>query len=341
VSSKQKSPASYEHAIEQLREPERKSRAWLEQSPVCTKIVSLDFNLEYMSSAGVKALQIEDITVHYGKPYPFEFYPESFKNQMAESLEEVKRTGQTATLEAAVVDISGNELWFHSTLVPVNDENGQLDYIIVVSIDTTERNKIENELTLLNKELEQRVISRTQELNDANELLKVLSETDALTKIANRRMYEIRITHNIATAIRTKQYLTLLIVDVDYFKKYNDNYGHAAGDIILKKVAETIDKSLPRATDLVARIGGEEFGILLPATGTSGGFEVAENIRKNIEKLAITHGYSGASGVVTVSIGLSSLKADELEKERLFREADSALYTAKETGRNRCQVFDK
>jgi PAS domain S-box-containing protein len=140
---------------ERLKASEAKSRAWLEYSPVCTKIVDLDFNLRYMSSAGIKSLHIEDITQFYGKPYPFDFYPESFKKPMACNLEKVKSTGEVITQEAAVVDIDGNELWFHSTLVPVKDDEGRIEYIMVVSLDTTERKKAENDLIEAKKSAEE------------------------------------------------------------------------------------------------------------------------------------------------------------------------------------------
>jgi hypothetical protein len=140
---------------ERLRNNERRSRAWLECSPVCTKIVDLDFNLQFMSSAGVVGLKIDDITQFYGKPYPLEFYPESFRKSMTKSLERVKETREIITQEASVVDIEGDELWFHSTLVPVFDDEGQLDYIVVVSIDITQRKQAEEERTQLRDELHQ------------------------------------------------------------------------------------------------------------------------------------------------------------------------------------------
>jgi len=131
---------------EALRDSEKRSRAWLEHSPACTKIVDRDFNLQFMSSAGVEGLKIDDVTQFYGKPYPFDFYPESFRRLMAKNLEEAKETGKIIAQEASVVDIKGDELWFHSTLVPMNDDEGQFDYIMVVSIDTTERNQSEEAL---------------------------------------------------------------------------------------------------------------------------------------------------------------------------------------------------
>ncbi len=133
-------------AEESLRDSEKRSRAWLEHSPVCTKIVDLDFNLQYMSTAGIRGLGIDDITQFYGKPYPFEFYPESFRKRMTENLERVKETGEVIVQEASVMDMEGNELWFHSTLVPVNDNEGRIEYIIVVSMNTTERRQAERQI---------------------------------------------------------------------------------------------------------------------------------------------------------------------------------------------------
>ncbi len=133
-------------AEEKLIAYEQRNRVWLENSPVCTKIVDLDFNLQYMSNAGIKELKIDDITPYYGKPYPFHFYPESFKTKMTGNMMKAKETGEIITQEAPVVDINGNEIWFHSTIVPVNDENGQIEYLIIVSLDTTERKQAEEAL---------------------------------------------------------------------------------------------------------------------------------------------------------------------------------------------------
>ncbi len=138
-----------------LRNSEKKSLTWLESSPVCTKIVDLDFNLQYMSAAGVNGLNVDDITQFYGKPYPFDFYPESFNNLMRMNLKKVKETGEIIEQEGSVVDIDGNELWFHSTLVPVNDDDGLIDYIIVVSADITEHKKAEKKNSVLESQLQQ------------------------------------------------------------------------------------------------------------------------------------------------------------------------------------------
>jgi PAS domain S-box-containing protein len=161
-----------------LNDSERKSHAWLENSPICTKIVDLNFNLRYMSSAGVKSLKIKDINTFYNKPYPFEFYPSNFKQKMLVCLNQVINTKTITKLEAQVIDLNSNEIWFHSTLVPVLNKMNDLDYIIIVSIDISEQKNAEQELKQLNKELEARVIQRTKQLELANQQLKYISETD-------------------------------------------------------------------------------------------------------------------------------------------------------------------
>ncbi len=150
---------------EKLADSERRSRAWLDHSPVCTKIVDSDLNLQYMSSAGIESLGIDDISTCYGKPYPFDFYPEPFKKAMRKNLEKVLETGEIIVHEAAELDVGGNELWFHSTLVPVRDNGGKVDYIAVVSIDTTKRKQVEMELEKHHKSLEKLVKERTSALH--------------------------------------------------------------------------------------------------------------------------------------------------------------------------------
>jgi PAS domain S-box-containing protein len=125
---------------------EHRTRAWLENSPVCTKVIDLDFNLQYMSCAGAEALGIEDISEFYGKPYPFDFYPDSFKIPMSDNLQRVKETGKIMTQEASVVDVYGGELWFQSTVLPVNDDEGKIDYLMVISIDITDLKQVESKL---------------------------------------------------------------------------------------------------------------------------------------------------------------------------------------------------
>ncbi len=140
-----------EKKIKKLNE---KLTTWIESSPACTKMVDLDLNLQYMSQAGAKGLGV-DVKKLYGKPYPLDFYPESFRKTMTANLKKVIRTGETVSQEAPVVDMKGKEAWFHSTIVPVKDDKGKLDYLLVVSIDTTKRKLAERILKKKTEQLEQ------------------------------------------------------------------------------------------------------------------------------------------------------------------------------------------
>jgi signal transduction histidine kinase len=143
------------HALieQNLSLAEEKNRNLLEFSPVCTKVVDLDFNLQYMSSSGIRDLKIDDITEYYGKPYPLHFYPDSFKIPMTSNLRKAKKTGVPITQEASILDVEGNELWYQSIIVPVNDTEGQLDYIMVISLEITERKQAEQDKLNFEKQI--------------------------------------------------------------------------------------------------------------------------------------------------------------------------------------------
>ncbi|MEN3228309.1 sensor domain-containing diguanylate cyclase [Methylorubrum rhodesianum] len=161
-----------------------------------------------------------------------------------------------------------------------------------------------------------------------------LSRTDALTGLANRRQFEEEFERARKGAGRTARPLSLLIVDADHFKRCNDRYGHAVGDEVLKGLARCLGASVHRPDDLVARIGGEEFAVLLPETDEDGATRVAQAIHRAVAKLAVPASGLGV-GAVTVSVGLAVDAAGELGD--LYRRADAALYEAKASGRNRTQ----
>lgn len=186
-----------------------------------------------------------------------------------------------------------------------------------------------------NAELEQKVAERTRELAEKNRELERLSTTDRLTQISNRAKLEDSFTKQLANSQRFDQPLSLLLVDVDFFKKINDNYGHAIGDQVLIEIAARL-RATVRETDEPGRWGGEEFLVLLPNTDQEGGWQLAQRIRQAIAE----HPFAEAGLPVTISLGLTSYSPGD-DKNRILERADQALYRAKKEGRNRvCLLQD-
>jgi diguanylate cyclase (GGDEF)-like protein len=193
-----------------------------------------------------------------------------------------------------------------------------------------------DQLAAYNRRLEAEIAERTEALEEANQELKRLATTDSLTQVANRRHFDEHLHQEWLHAIRSRSFLSLILCDVDYFKRYNDTYGHQRGDECLKQVARAIAQATQRATDLVARYGGEEFGIILPCTDLAGAMRVAEVIRTKIQELQRPHTESEISSFMTVSLGVASiLPHASCQPELLIAAADAALYDAKMQGRNR------
>ncbi len=188
-------------------------------------------------------------------------------------------------------------------------------------------------------ELELRVAQRTDELQELNSRLETLSLTDALTGIANRRHFDEVLQQEWQRAQRTGEPLALAILDVDWFKRYNDHYGHPAGDACLQRIAQVLASTVGRSSDLVARYGGEEFVFLVPLTDASGAQGIAQRLVQAIETLDLPHELS-TFGRVTVSIGVAAMTPGQDDvPETLLRRADEALYEAKKAGRNRVWRF--
>ena len=172
--------------------------------------------------------------------------------------------------------------------------------------------------------------------------LKINTDVDPLTQIANRRRFDDTMTLEIKKAKRTGTILSVLLLDIDHFKFYNDTYGHLEGDSCLKKVAAALSTSLKRPKDLAARWGGEEFACLLPNTNAKGAQNVAEVLREAIQNLSIPHKSSPVNEVVTVSVGVvASNPMDDNSFDNLLKRADEALYQAKESGRNRIALWQE
>jgi diguanylate cyclase (GGDEF)-like protein len=178
-------------------------------------------------------------------------------------------------------------------------------------------------------------ISNYLKLKRRTDELARLSLFDELTHIANRRSFNRTLKHEWEYALRKHRFLGLLFLDIDFFKAYNDFYGHLAGDSCLQKVAKAIGESLSCGTDQVARYGGEEFTVILPNTTLAGAFEIAQNINNTIADLKIPHETSKINPYITVSIGaISMIPTESFTSAEFIDKADKAMYKSKERGRN-------
>lgn len=190
-----------------------------------------------------------------------------------------------------------------------------------------------------NLTLEMRVQERTDELERANEQLKAISLTDGLTHVANRRRFDEKLNDEWRRAQRHGHPLSLLMLDIDHFKRVNDELGHLVGDDCLTEVAARCAAEVQRSGDLLARYGGEEFSILLPATPEEGAVRVAEKVRQAMAGSPVHSGERVAPVSLTISVGVACLvPGPDMEPHELIRQADEALYAAKESGRNRVMV---
>jgi diguanylate cyclase (GGDEF)-like protein len=199
--------------------------------------------------------------------------------------------------------------------------------------------RLQQKLKAQNAKLEREVRYRQTieaELLEANRQLKILANLDGLTQVANRHRFDEYFAREWLRSQREKTELAIIICDVDYFKRYNDRFGHQAGDLCLQKVAQTIAHSIKRPADLVARYGGEEFVIILPQTAATTALEIAETIHQQVAELNLEHPTSTTSDRVSLSLGVSSIQPSlQYSKEQLLASADRALYQAKQQGRNR------
>ena len=221
---------------------------------------------------------------------------------------------------------------------------GALDYI-VKSNDTLEampriiqRALREWEHILKRRQAEEQLKKLNDQLVEANKKLERLANLDSLTGVANRRNFMETFDKEWKRGCRNKLSLSLIMIDVDFFKAYNDYYGHQAGDECLKNIALLLDEALARSGDMLARYGGEEFMIILPGTDIKGTAAVAEKLRKKVESAAIPHESSTINDYVTISLGIAAMiPSVRKSKESLIGAADEALYKAKRNGRNRVE----
>lgn len=217
---------------------------------------------------------------------------------------------------------------FVTSLSDLEDETkglelGAIDYITKPVRPPIVRVRVRNHLALKRK----------------SDLLEELASIDGLTCLANRRRFDDTLDKEWRRAARSGNPISLAMIDLDYFKAYNDHCGHVAGDDCLRLIADTLQNSMRRGGDLVARYGGEEFVVLLPDTDVDGMLEVARVMRGRIEALSIKHPHSKVAERVTVSIGVAAIvPSPDSSPETLVKAADEALYEAKKSGRNQVRT---
>jgi diguanylate cyclase (GGDEF)-like protein/PAS domain S-box-containing protein len=203
---------------------------------------------------------------------------------------------------------NGDYYWVHAYISPVCDEQGNITGYTAIREDITSK-----------------------------KLAEELSITDELTSLFNRRHFNNLFPQELARAEREKKTIVLMIIDVDYFKPYNDNYGHQQGDKALRAVAGVFKDTLRRAGDFAFRVGGEEFGVIVTVDDSAAAYAIAEKLRKAVEDLGLEHAYSQVAAYLTISIGMEIHQCSDSQPanmDLIYRLADDALYQAKENGRN-------
>jgi diguanylate cyclase (GGDEF)-like protein len=255
--------------------------------------------------------------------------------------------GMAVGLAVFIFSLVGLSLWNRVLRSQVEKRTEALER------ELAERQKMEIALNYAREQLEERVRERTavlearnRELNttriqlqDANAQLLKLVSIDGLTGIANRRHFDEVLAREVRRCLRERQPLSLILCDIDGFKRFNDTYGHARGDDTLKRVAQAVDKTFRRAGDLAARYGGEEFAIVLPGIDARRAWLFADRLRRNIWRLAIPNAVSPVADRVTISAGVATALPDRIyATDELIHAADTALYRAKGNGRNRVEA---
>lgn len=211
----------------------------------------------------------------------------------------------------------GGYVWIRDVVHVIRTAAGEVEALVGFMFDISERKKTEQELLRLHKELEE------------------LSFQDGLTGVANRRMFDSVLDIEWADAQRHRKPLSLIMLDIDYFKEFNDSFGHLAGDDCLKRVARLLKSAAVRPRDFIARFGGEEFALILPETDAQAAQKVAERCRRLILDESIPHPASRADSVLTISLGVGTCMPSPVEQPRFFIDSvDRLLYKAKQSGRN-------
>ena len=248
-------------------------------------------------------------------------------------------------LDVEMPDINGYEV---CKILKNNEQTKNIPVIFVTARNSEEDEEYGLNLGAIdyitkpfNKAIVKLRIKNYLDLKIKNDMLEKLSMYDGLTNIRNRRYFDETFEKTFSEIKRDKKSLAVLMIDIDFFKPYNDNYGHGQGDETLRKVAKALEKTIKRASDFVARYGGEEFVILLKDINKDGVEAVANNLLNAVRELKITHEFSKIENYVTVSIGVSYYNSSsDITKLELLLKADETLYNVKNSGRNNFAILE-
>ncbi|NET16544.1 MAG: diguanylate cyclase, partial [Okeania sp. SIO1H6] len=319
----------------QVRENESKLRQFLDAMPVAVGIVDASGHPYYTNHIARELLG--NITSSEVSQV-YQIYQAGTEEKYPEANLPIVRAlhGETVRDDNIEIHQGDRRIAIEAFGTPVYDKQGKIKYAITTFQDITERKQAEKILSDYNQTLQQQVAQRTAQLEQANQELLRIANLDGLTQIPNRRSFDQYLAVEWRRHLREQQFLSLIMIDIDYFKRYNDHYGHQGGDDCLIRVAQAISQVPQRPTDLVARYGGEEFAVILSNTNIEGAFTIAEFIRQAIASLFIPHAQSEVSQFVTLSLGVASIIPNfEDTAEDLIGLADEALYEAKRQGRDR------
>jgi len=315
-------------AVEATRESEELYRSILNASPDDITITDLQGRIQVVSPAAKKLFGYEPKNESFLGAQLVEYLiPEDREKAIAniQSMFKGELSGPNEyrgiRKDNSTFDIEVNSGFIH-------DANGHPVKMVFIVRDISERKQAEEKIQQLIQQLE--VEKQTAQLN---------AITDSLTELPNRRFFDTALLKEIRRYKRTGNPLSLIMLDVDHFKKYNDRYGHVAGDECLRQIGSVLRQLVGRVTDIVARYGGEEFVAILTNTDHDGAVMLADRIRKTVESLEIPHDESKISDYVTVSLGVVTVKPPlKITPEQIVVLADEAMYNAKKAGRNRISV---
>lgn len=294
-----------------LAESEWKLKAIIEAEPECVKILAPDGTLLQINRAGLDMLEAESDAQVIGRRL-VDVVTAPYREAFDELTRKVCR-GESGSLEFEMVGLKGQHRWLDTHAVPMRDASGGITGLLGVTRDITERRRVEQELARL-------------------------AQTDPLTGLANRRHFMAQAEEELSRTHRYGGPLSVLMVDIDHFKRVNDTYGHKTGDLVLQRFAD-LSRHMLRDIDTIGRIGGEEFAILLPETDGSRGREVAERLRSALAEAELPV-EQGLPLRFTASIGIASLAGPGVNIDTLLNQADQALYEAKHAGRNRVRAYE-